>query len=501
MKPSNLLLKKSNRRLGDTNFRGGKVALDAMLEQLNAEDAGDRHNDPSYTTQNGKMMGKGTEVEQGALDDAIPGTLLASTEYRHPEQDDIVAEMMRKVPDPKPLSQREREVLNDMLRRRGALKCAACESGDCVAHVASEEFEVSRTASGKVVVADTKSYGAGTPNGGTPSSTPASPATPPAPTQPQAPGAPAPPAAAVNPVPPVSTVNKTPLQLSQDATQPTSSAPTPPGGGLTQEQLAQVLDAVKGASLEPREVSRLIAAIGLKPSPTMLPPRDDMRSHLDEEVKDEVKAGVTDPPPPAPAAPSAPNPQDQAQWQTPSQDMLLNRALASKSAATEQDEYIMLAKKIVADLTRLAQLAPQGEDIAALAAADTHDLQYFIDIDLNNTQPATKVGAQGDELGHLLDSITSPRGRGMSTDSHRSIVRAMRGQLMQVLREQGYDQTAARKKMKELISSHSKTAVQTESGVNQFCPSCSGQNLNKFDSDAEDGSLVECVDCGCFFAV
>ena len=59
-----------------------KVALDAMLEMISDEDYAthQHHSDPDFTTQNGKdYAGRGTtEVEEGALNDSIPGRLLAS---------------------------------------------------------------------------------------------------------------------------------------------------------------------------------------------------------------------------------------------------------------------------------------------------------------------------------------------------------------------------------------------------------------------------------------
>jgi hypothetical protein len=43
------------------------------------------------------------------------------------------------------------------------------------------------------------------------------------------------------------------------------------------------------------------------------------------------------------------------------------------------DDYIRLADKIIADMKRLAEIAPKGGDIQALADSDSQDLQYFVD--------------------------------------------------------------------------------------------------------------------------
>jgi hypothetical protein len=50
--------------------------------------------------------------------------------------------------------------------------------------------------------------------------------------------------------------------------------------------------------------------------------------------------------------------------------------------------------------------------------------------------------------------------------------------------------------------SASKTAVQTEELVNLVCPACHGQEVQKLENtNQEDGSLVECLTCGCFFSL
>ena len=383
-----------------------KKALDAVLETMDQE----KHPDQSYTTQNGKMMGKGTEVEQGALNDGIPGNLLAS--------------------------------------RRGK-RCIACECGDCIAHIgggtindltnsvvtpkppiestiedatffkeSEDEFEVTRTASGRIVVADTKSYGAGTPNGGTPNGgTPSTPQpsaanpTPPSPAQP-------------NPVPPVQTVNKTPQQLHDEA----EGSPTE-AGNLTQQQLQQVIQTLKASSafteIENFAVGKFaeqirLAAIPIKPSPTSLPPRDDMRRHIDETAQDEVMEGVR----PEPQADAQPQPQaQQPQAQAP----------APVAPSAEQE----LLKQ-------------------TLASESSKCSHCYHDAPLDD---------RGMVLGHAYRGMGACPGVG--------------------------NPPAGRK-----------TAMQTEEGVNKVCPACHGQDVKNLENTSqEDGSLVECLTCGCFFAV
>ena len=234
-------------------------------------------------------------------------------------------------------------------------------------------FEVFRTASGRVIVADlaqdeadqneqeeltheeitrfkqaeTKSYGVGTPLGGTPTAPKATEANP-------APSTPMP-----NPAPPVQSQNKTPQQLHDEA----QGAPTE-AGNLTQQQLQQVLQALKTSSeVEKFEVAKFAeqirkaawipldggfpkeAAIELHKTPTSLPPRDDMRRHIDETAQAEAK-GVKPPPPSAVAPALAPQPQSspqQPQPQTPvaptAQQELLRQTLSSdKKAYVDEDE-------------------------------------------------------------------------------------------------------------------------------------------------------------------
>ena len=59
-----------------------------------------------------------------------------------------------------------------------------------------------------------------------------------------------------------------------------------------------------------------------------------------------------------------------------------------------------------------------------------------------------------------------------------------------------------KKWLQELGIKASKVAVQTEEGVNLVCPACHSPEAKKVeDSTAEDGSLMECIACGCFFAL
>jgi hypothetical protein len=366
-----------------------KVALDAMLEMINDQEYAthQHHSDPDFTTQNGKMYEKGTETEQGALNAAIPGSLLAS-------------------------------------------KCAACESGDCLYHTAvgvqqvkvvpgiyeptvadatffkegeeeSDDFEITRLASGRFVIADTKSYGAGTPLGGTPNTSPNPNATP-AVTQ-MTPEQRAQNAEqAIQPStqqPPAQTLQSQPA-TQQSATTSQPATPPTPTDPLTQLRMmttgsssvsirvaskesslidsatiiASCAKAMKNAgyTLSPSIKKRATqsvefivrhktgsvvdssdvvarinatvsptyfvqnAAIPIKESPQSLPPRDDMRRHLDEETKDEVMEGVHEPlttPAPTPTNQPTQSPVQPMQQPMSNQQMLLNTALASKEAS------------------------------------------------------------------------------------------------------------------------------------------------------------------------
>jgi hypothetical protein len=488
-----------------------KKALDAMLETMDQE----KHPDQSYTTQNGKMMGKGTEVEQGALNDGIPGSLLASK------------------------------------------KCAACESGDCITHPGSinaltnsvvtpkapieadiqdanffkeseDEFEVTRTASGQIVVADTKSYGAGTPNGGTPS-TP----------QPTSANPTPPPPATPNQVPPVQTVNKTPQQLHDEA----EGSPTE-SGNLTQQQLQQVLQSLKSSSeIESFAVEKFAeqirnAAIPIKPSPTSLPPRDDMRRHIDETAQNEVMEGVK------PTAPSTTTPQPQVQAQPPAQPQapaaptaeqeLLKQTLASeKTAAWEEEddeddgpdgaygtmygkplggddqikerlEYLrgeLQAERISqGELMELQSLAEHIEpgDVELLEAAGVPEFP-----EEDNTMYCPGCQEPGVDVNGWTQFRHTPvcKFKGQVWDDSK----AQWKQDMAPLKPVQPKRFRPTNKDKDLLKSmgiKAKKAMQTEEGVNQVCPACHGQDVKNLENTSqEDGSLVECLTCGCFFAL
>jgi hypothetical protein len=294
MKPKNPLLLK-------------KVALDALLEMINDEDYAthQHHSDPDFTTQNGKMMGKGTEVEDGALNAAVPGRLLARRRAT------VGAQPVRVMP--------VEPVIDDATFFK--------ESED--------EFEVTKSATGQIIVAETKSYGAGTPIGGTPNANPnATPTS--APTTPQQ--------LAQN------TEQNAMQENQQQQPQPqqgqTPSIPQPgqqplvpgqqPPPGSPQDALSQLYQMTAAFFVEN-------AAISIKESPKMLPPRDDMRRHIDETAKAEVMQGVNEPAP-APAAPTgqpaaAPTaPMQNSQPAMTSQQKLLNTALAS----VQTEEFVNL---------------------------------------------------------------------------------------------------------------------------------------------------------------
>jgi hypothetical protein len=710
-----------------------KVALDALLEMISDEDYAthQHHSDPDYTTQNGKDYAGAntTEIEEGALNDSIPGRLLASKkiatnyptgyrvnadnpgkgfkwiwskstgpilfnyyatsgggtcvhsamcsvnhldydetekgfiildddvlrvrcvggagELRDEAVDDTVDEFFELFPIKDDVSRIDVEASsyngiysrgNTMVASRIASKaCVACESGDCVSHGGSidsltktvvkpqppvesviedaaffkeseNDFEVSRTASGKVIVADvpqqlqedngqqeaegeeqeqltkeelvklkqsgTKSYGVGMPLGGSPTAPKPSAANP----NPQAP----PP----NPVPPVQTVNKTPQQLHDEAQNNPAEA-----GNLTQQQLSQVLEALKSSALN--ETQRYaeqirLAAIPIKDTPTSLPPRDDMRRHIDETAQDEVMEGVkpsaaptepghadaTMPPPPTqPQVPVAPTAQQELLKQTLSSD---KKAWSAEDEDDDDDENVtdagtLYGKPIGRDTkwspgqrefeeesmsphARLEYLRGQlrAERISYSELSELQDLVKYIEPD--DVELLEAAGVPEEEVSSLPPK---PKKRFRTTDKDKDLMKSMgikakkagitpTGEICNYCKEEYSNGTCDY--CGDLISNHcdasnsavqcqdcgkwvgncccmtedqrgnvcntcyprykkqdiyaSKTAMQTEEGVNLACPACHGQDVKKLqNTNQEDGSLVECLACGCFFAI
>lgn len=554
MKPKNPLLQ--------------KVALDAVLEMYNDEDYAihQHHSDPDFTTQNGKMMGKGTEVEEGALDVAgIPGSSLigkpnnfhsASKEYEcigsratisvsssEAQQGWFKCKECGRVLKVRGKASESGNTVTLPKHSNGikkaAHKCAACECGDCDIHMAAvgvkpirvapvepviedatffkeseEDFEVTKSAAGQIIVAETKSYGAGTPIGGTPNAAPA-----PNPNGTPAAAQETPEQLAQNAE---NAVMQTPVQQQQQMQVPAVPQPgmeplipgmPPASPGTPQDALAQLYQMTAGFFLKNAEIT-------LKPSPTMLPPRDDMRRHIDESAKPEpVTEPTTDPaavPPPQgqPAAPAAPAPMSQ-------QQRLLNTALASKQALYSEDDDVdgqygtMYGK-------------PLGRDDSD---SEEEPLDY--------TQYCDGCQAEGRVEGSMVRFYHSPgcKHSGQQWDDRMSQWTTAAHPLYLPCRERNctfntkecegletdpdkcmmlhYEtahpgkipnkNTRPTKKDKEVFKSmgiKAKKAIQTEEFVNLVCPGCHGQSINKLeDSDQENGSLAECNDCGCFFSL
>jgi hypothetical protein len=378
-----------------------------------------------------------------------------------------------------------------------------------------DEFEVYRTASGRIVVADvgqdeaegeeqeqltkeeiaklkqadTKSYGAGTPLGGTPTA--------PKPTDVN----PAPTAPMPNPVPPVQSQNKTPQQLHDEAQTNPAAA-----GDLTQQQLQQVLQALKTSArneIEEFAVQKFAvqkfaeqirnAAVPIKETPTSLPPRDDLRRHLDETAQAEVMEGVKSPADPAPApnpAPATPgqanpnNPPDQPPAPTAQQE-LLKQTLSSvkdgrKISYTWEDDddeddgpdgsYGIKASKT-------AGISPTGEICNYCKEEYSNGTCDYCGDLISNHCDASNSAVQCQDCGKWVGNcccMTEDQRGNVCNKCYRKDKRYRRG---------------------------SKIAIQTEEGVNLVCPACHSVEAKKLETSAEEGSLVECIACGCFFAL
>ena len=329
--------------------------------------------------------------------------------------------------------------------KKATKSCVACECGECIVHPSTvndltnavvtskppvesviddatffkeseDEFEISRTASGQVILADTKSYGTGTPIGGTPNAS--KPSTPPSPEMtpeqrlqdveqdaltPTQPPQTTPPQAGTPQQPNQQMMQpqgQLPLQQGQQPVMQQQPVQAPIQQGQLNDALAQLVKltlarvADKNTEIAPRTIMKtcaeelgkagyavksclgsegikltithktgskvdakdvtarvnsvvhpnysVTATITQKDSPDFLPPRDDMRRHLDEEEKAEVMEGVHDPAPrqPSPAAPPLPPQQPPQQLPMTKQQELLDATLASSKtgAIWEEDD-------------------------------------------------------------------------------------------------------------------------------------------------------------------
>lgn len=608
-----------------------KVALDALLETFNDEDRAthQQHADPDFTTQNGKMMGKGTEVEQGALNDAIPGTLLGSKQassilpagyepnptltddmfkwiwsphtgpvifndktmkrpgyfnqrttcihadvvyLNHLKFDETPKGFIDAYPSRKTIRvwttggfsngaelsnaiDAVAEEFQDMyglsdwtievpsnygykgiyqqpkvedeggelglaqfasdaeMTKKSTTKCAACESGDCLAHQAtvgampvkvltdqvvpgaeseptvedatffkeSDEFEVSRNASGDVVIAATQSYGMGTPLGGTSN-------VPPPPTQEVQP-------TPITTAPPQQVQQKQPAQPQQP---PTPPAPPPPGSATQQQEattstqqqlLGQVLSSAKSFFSE----SFKTALVSIHETPTSLPPRDDMRRHIDETAQAEVMEGVHTPTAPTPTTTQQQPPVQQQRPMTNQQE-LQQRALASEKVAWVDDD-----EDDDEDNGELGTI--YGKPIGNAAASPQDRLEYLrrelraeriSEGELMELQGLVEYIEPGDV--ELLEAAGVPEFPEHEEDKDNE-------SLPPVKKKRFRTTDKDKKWLREMGIKASKVAIQIEEGVNQICPNCHGQEVkNVEDSPPEDG-IVECVNCGCFFSL
>jgi hypothetical protein len=572
-----------------------KTALDALLEQIADEDYAthQHHSDPDFTTQNGKMMGKGTEQEQGALDSP---TIPASSMIGIPNNFVYASYDAKKRKDPR--------------------------AGDCGIHTASpvhelvqpveneiedatffkegdEDFAVSRVG-GKIAV--TQSYGTSTPYGVTPpvtnpnatpgvahmtpeqrsqsaESTTIAPAQkdlqPPPGTLPQLPqgqqqtgmetqtgqqqqqpGQPTPPGQPVQqPMQPgmvpdpleqlrQMTTSSVKLRLScavdkefapSISTVVKASAEALEMAGYTIHRATQKLSSLgasegitlivghkKGSQVDVKDIARRVngavnpdyfvrtADIEQKTSPKSLPPRNDMRRHLDEGAKDEVKEGIADVPTPVPQqqiqAPPTPVPQQQIQAPPTAEQQLLNTVLATDKTAIQWDYEdddedddeggsmgTLYGKPLGGTTTpsiqdRLEYLRSQLQ-AESISQGELMELQDLAD----HIEPGDELleAAGVPEFGEEEDEPVTPSPSNPKKYTPRSKFDKW---FMDTLKIKGSTATS--------FPSTTGFVPLTEDGVNQVCPACSSQNVKKFEnSDAEDGSLVECVDCGCFFAM
>jgi len=515
--------------------------------------------------------------------------------------------------------------------------CVACECGDCSVHSAGtindlttqvvpgvseptvedatffkeseDEFEVSRTATGEVVVAATQTYGMGTPVGGVSNEPPPSTQQPPPPVQEVQP-------TPLTTAPPQQVQNTQPQQPVPPPTTPTT-APAPNQTLTNQQQLQQQLlgqtasrvklrlacgvekefapavgtvvkactDALEpsgytirtashklssaghgdslvvtverrksGATVDPKDViSRVNAAIkpdyfvqnfktalvDIHESPTSLPPRDDMRRHIDQTEQEEAMEGVHTPTPTTTAPPQQVQ-QPVQQLPMTNQQKLQQQALASDkkawvddddedddgpdgaygtmygnplggtAAETPQDRLEYLRGELKAErisqgeLMELQSLADYIEpgDVELLEAAGVPEEG------IDNTEYCD--GCQEPMIIHD-PSVCAPEGQFYHKPGCKHFGMKWDDRHAQWVRDTAPPKPKPKKRfrttdkdkawLKELGIKVSKIAIQVEEGVNKVCPNCHGQEVKNVEDSAPEDGIVECVDCGCFFSL
>jgi hypothetical protein len=219
-------------------------------------------------------------------------------------------------------AEEKKQYCDDYFASKNASKsCVACESGECLSHQeppvspedanffkeSENELEIER----KSADVQTKQYGTGT-SVGQPAPTPVTPPAPPQPGQKPQP-VPQQPASTVQPPTPLTTAPSpeagvVPIMLpsaGQKQQMKNTASSKPVMATLTIEHLRVGhpidADAIKtavehalGAKYFVSNMETHVAAVEMHETPRSLPPRDDMRRHLDEEVKNESMEGVMD---------------------------------------------------------------------------------------------------------------------------------------------------------------------------------------------------------------
>ena len=235
-----------------------------------------------------------------------------------------------------------------------------------------------------------------------------------------------------------------------------------------------------------------VAAVNIKETPTSLPPRDDMRRHIDETAQEEVMEGVHEPAPQQ-QNPQQPQPAQVAPSPTSNQEELMRRSLA----AFEDDDYdddgwpigenpeissmgTVYGKPLKADINRRLEYLRSQLRAERISTGELNELQGLAeyiapdDVELLEAAGVPEFPEEEEPL------PTKPKKRFRTTNFDKWFLKELGIKASKIANKQ---------------------AFQVEEGIHQQCPNCySNEVKNLENSDPEDG-LVECVSCGCLFSL
>jgi len=473
-----------------SHYSSRKQALDAVLEELNRPEAA---NDPRASEEEfSPLYGKGTEVNNDMRALACGGT-------GRKKQGSTVSDLTEEVT---PVSR--------VLGTPNVADATFFKESE-------EEFEASRTASGFNIcrvsrkVADTQSYGAGTPIGGTPNNKSQADTSVPNPTTPATPAGGAgtvtqQQVTQQNVKPPTTPA---PVTGQPAAQQPVAApgAPVVPGAPVAPGQVIPGAPVIPGQPLPRQPLVAAQSHIEHTPSPEFMPPQD--RNHKSEEVlsdqqndpdlhvsSEEKVAWIEDD-----------DDDDDDDDNSGEYGTLYGKPLGGnrepRNDVNSRLEYLRdeLRAECISteELMELQDLAGyiDPDDVELLEAAGVEEKQPLKPKRYRTTKDdedflksigvkAKKAAAELATLGEEIDTLYSLTDGKKIPQKDADVVLRLASRLVEEF---------------ERKEASIKTATKTEENLTQTCPNCHSSNYQKIEDAMEDGALAECSDCGCFFAL